>query len=174
MKRFFTLGLVILAGLMFFSCDNGNADTSESKVSTSEHTAPLFSKTDIWDKETISLEDYKGKVVFLNFWATWCPPCRHEIPDLIKLQNNYSNELVVIGISLDRAGIHTVRNFAEEYNINYLLIMGDPKLVSDYGGVSAIPTSFIVDKNGELVERIVGYRTYEQFDAIIKKYLDSE
>ncbi|RMG79300.1 MAG: TlpA family protein disulfide reductase, partial [Bacteroidetes bacterium] len=116
--------------------------------------------------------NYKGKVVLINFWATWCPPCRNEIPDLIKFRNENRKKFEIIGIALDREGPEIVKKFAREIGINYPVIMGTPEIVSSYGGIQAIPTSFLVDKEGDLVKKIVGFRNYKQFKQMINPFLE--
>jgi thiol-disulfide isomerase/thioredoxin len=117
----------------------------------------------------------KGKVVFLNFWGTWCPPCRKEIPDIIQLQKNYqSKNLMVIGIAVERdveKAVSKVSEFGGKQGMNYMNIIGNEAIGEAYGGISAVPTTFIIDKKGVIVEKIVGANSYEEFEKIIKKYL---
>lgn len=108
------------------------------------------------DGKQISSAALRGKVVFVNFWATWCPPCRAEIPDLIKLQAKYPDDIVVIGISEDEAPIDTVRAFVAQQKINYFIAMTTPELSKVFRGVSALPTTFVLDREGKVVQRHVG------------------
>jgi len=114
-----------------------------------------FSASDL-DGRTISSASFQGKVVIVNFWATWCPPCRAEIPDLIALQDKYRDHLQVIGISEDEASVDEVRRFVAEHKINYPIVMSTPELVKLFPGVRALPTSFIVDPESRLVQKHVG------------------
>jgi thiol-disulfide isomerase/thioredoxin len=114
-----------------------------------------FSASDL-DGRTISSASFQGKVVIVNFWATWCPPCRAEIPDLIALQDKYRDHLQVIGISEDEASVDDVRRFVAEHKINYPIVMSTPELVKLFPGVRALPTSFIVDPESRLVQKHVG------------------
>jgi peroxiredoxin len=113
-----------------------------------KYKAPNFSlKTQ--DGNVIKLSKLKGKVVLLNFWATWCPPCRAEIPDFIEVYNSYKSEgFEIIGIALDEDGWSKVTPFIKEAKINYPIVLGSDKEVKLYGGFESIPTSFIIDKNG--------------------------
>ena len=121
--------------------------------------------------ETIKLSDYRGKVVILDFWATWCPPCREEIPHFIKLQKELGEKgLAVIGVSLDQSDA-PVRSFIKEHGINYPVVMGDGRLANRYGGVRAIPTTFIINKDGEIVQKYIGYRPEETFRSDVQKLL---
>ncbi|HVH27181.1 MAG TPA: TlpA disulfide reductase family protein [Vicinamibacterales bacterium] len=108
------------------------------------------------DGRPISSESWRGKVTIVNFWATWCPPCRAEIPDLIALQNEYPDQLQIVGISQDEAGPDVVRRFVEEQGINYPIVMSTPELEAVFTGIYALPTSFIVDRDLQIVQKHVG------------------
>jgi thiol-disulfide isomerase/thioredoxin len=114
-----------------------------------------FSITDLSGRRLASTE-LKGKVVLVNFWATWCPPCRAEIPDLVELQNRYRDKLVVLGISQDEGSVELVKAFAEEHRINYPIAMTTPEVERIFRGITALPTTFVVDREGKLVQRHVG------------------
>ncbi|MES2766680.1 MAG: TlpA disulfide reductase family protein [Bacteroidota bacterium] len=129
--------------------------------------------------KTVSLAEVaKGKVVFLNFWATWCPPCRKEIPDIIELSKELpASDFVVVGVSLDSdkdgtTAVSLVDKFAASKGIPYLNVVGNEKLTAAYGGISSIPTTFIIDKSGNIVERITGSQTKQEFLAMISKCLN--
>jgi thiol-disulfide isomerase/thioredoxin len=114
-----------------------------------------FTAHDI-DGHPITLESLKGKVVIVNFWATWCPPCRAEIPDLVALQEKYRDTLQIIGISQDEAPVERVRRFAADHQINYPVVMTSDELEKRFPGVHALPTSFVLDREGRLVQKHVG------------------
>jgi len=126
--------------------------------------APPFSARAI-DGREISLASLRGKVTIVNFWATWCPPCRAEIPDLIALQAKYRDRLQVIGISQDEAGVEVVKRFATEHDINYPIVMASPELDKLFPGVSALPTSFVIDRDGRIVQKHVGMLTARLTEA---------
>jgi thiol-disulfide isomerase/thioredoxin len=115
-----------------------------------------FSVTDVTTGETITAESLRGKVVLVNFWATWCPPCRAEIPDLVKLQEKYGDKLVVLGISEDEAPVADVKAFMAEQKMNYPVAMTTPELARVFTGVSALPTTFVIDPEGLIQQRHVG------------------
>jgi thiol-disulfide isomerase/thioredoxin len=105
--------------------------------------------------EVIELSKLQGKVVLVNFWATWCPPCRAEIPDFIEVYNAYKSKgFEIVGIALDVEGWSKVTPYMEKTEINYPVVLGSTQVVQQYGGIEAIPTTFIVDKKGY----VVGYR----------------
>lgn len=108
------------------------------------------------DGRTISAAELHGKVTLINFWATWCPPCKAEIPDLIALQNKYRDQLQVIGISEDEGSPDAVKRFVADHQINYPVVMTTPELERLFPGVAALPTSFIVDRDGRIVQKHVG------------------
>jgi len=130
--------------------------------------APDFTLKDI-NGNDVKLSSYKGKIVILDFWATWCPPCRKGIPDLIDLQNRYSDDLVVIGVSLDQSNtINEVVPFYNSYKMNYPVVYGNGMVVQQYGGIEAIPTSFIIDKKGNIINRYVGLIPKEEYENQIR------
>src|SRR3954463_12062365 len=120
--------------------------------------APAFTLKDL-DGREITPASLRGKVVIVNFWATWCGPCRAEIPDLVALQEKYKDTLQVIGISEDEAGVEVVKRFAAEHKINYPVAMTTPEIEKMYPGISALPTSFIIDRESRVVQKHVGMLT---------------
>jgi thiol-disulfide isomerase/thioredoxin len=136
-----------------------NAGTSGEKLTLQFYRDPSpvgdVTMTDV-DGRRISSADWKGKVVIVNFWATWCPPCRAEIPDLVRLQNKYRDQLQIIGISDDDDPPAVVKKWADERGMNYPIVMSTPELRKVFTGVTALPTSFIVDRESRVVMRHVG------------------
>jgi thiol-disulfide isomerase/thioredoxin len=107
----------------------------------------------------------------IDFWATWCPPCRKGIPDLVELQNQYQGEFVVIGISLDRETVNDVVPFVKDYKINYPVVYGNEDVSNKFGGIRAIPTSFMIDKDGNIVDKHVGLVSKSVYENKIKEIL---
>jgi len=124
------------------------------------------------DGKKIRLSDYKGKVVIVDFWATWCAPCRKGIPDLIEIQKEFGKKVVVIGISLDTDSKGDVLPFMQKFGINYPITYGTLEVTQQYGGVEAIPTSFIIDKNGRIVDKHVGLVPKSEYTNLINKLLN--
>jgi thiol-disulfide isomerase/thioredoxin len=108
------------------------------------------------DGRSISSADWRGKVVLVNFWATWCPPCRAEIPDLIVLQEKYRDHLVIVGISEDEGSVDAVKRFVAEHKINYPIVMSTPQLRRIFPAVMALPTTLVLDRDGNLTQKNVG------------------
>jgi thiol-disulfide isomerase/thioredoxin len=132
--------------------------------------APNFALKDL-DGNTVKLKDFKGKVVIIDFWATWCNPCRMEIPGFVELQDEYENDLMILGISVDRAEQSVVEKFAEDYKINYPVLIHNPMVVASYGGIQSIPTTFIVDRDGRVRDMVVGYHEKQYFKEKIESLL---
>jgi thiol-disulfide isomerase/thioredoxin len=127
-----------------------------------------FSLEDIQGK-THRLADYRDKWVLVNFWATWCPPCVTEIPELASLHNAHKdNDLVVIGIAMDSGSSSKVADFAKARGINYPVVMGNSKIAAQIGEVEVLPTSYLYAPNGELVSYQPGEVTRESIEAYIQ------
>jgi thiol-disulfide isomerase/thioredoxin len=125
---------------------------------------PDFTVKDL-EGRTISLASLRGKVTVINFWATWCGPCRAEIPDLVALQDKYRDTLQIIGVSEDEASPAVVKQFAAAQRVNYPVVMVTPELQKIFPGVSALPTSFILDREARVVQKHVGLLSRETTEA---------
>jgi thiol-disulfide isomerase/thioredoxin len=116
---------------------------------------PALAMRDL-DGRPLSSDDWRGKVVIVNFWATWCPPCRAEIPDLVALQNKYRDRLLIIGVSQDEGSVEVVKQFVAAHQMNYPVVMMTPEIDQAFPGIRALPTSFILDRESRVVQRHVG------------------
>jgi thiol-disulfide isomerase/thioredoxin len=124
------------------------------------------------DGKSVELKKLSGKVVVVNFWATWCGPCRVEIPGMLEVYAKYKAKgLEIVGISLDRGGWSVVSPYVEKVKITYPVVLGDGDVVEAYGGIQAIPATFVVDRKGKIVERHVGAVSQEDFEKMVKPYL---
>ncbi|MFA6233479.1 MAG: TlpA disulfide reductase family protein [Bacteroidota bacterium] len=129
--------------------------------------APTFSLKDK-DGNTVTLASLKGKIVVLNFWATWCPPCRAEIPAFKSTYEKYKSKGVeIVGVSLDNKGWEVVKPFLEKYKIQYPVVLGGSEIAKDYGNINSIPTTFIIDRKGKVVDSHIGAMTE---DALVKSF----
>lgn len=117
----------------------------------------------------VKLSDLKGKIVVVNFWATWCPPCLHEMPALNELSTAYKNKnVVVLGLSLDEEGLSVTESFIQKLGVTYKIVESDKKTYQAYGNVLTIPHTFVIDKNGVVKNRFVGNQDLATFEAAIK------
>ena len=135
-------------------------------------TAPDFVLKDAADA-TVRLSDYRGKVVLLNFWATWCAPCKAEIPWFEEFQQAYASRgFTVIGISMDEDGWKVVRPYMEAGRINYRIAIGDGALAKKYGGVTSLPETFLIDREGRIAGRHVGIVSKSDYESEIVRLLE--
>lgn len=135
--------------------------------------APDFSLPDLQGHQ-LDLSAYRGKVVLLDFWATWCDPCREEIPHFVDLQNKYKDRgLQVIGISMDD-GPEPVRDFYQRFKMNYPVVMGNAKIGEVYGGILGLPIAFLVGRDGRIYARHIGATDIAVFEKQIVSLLQSQ
>lgn len=167
--RHYFWALIIMGGLVLstLTCC-GSGDKSGSKI------VPDFTLPDI-NGQKVSFSQFKGRIVMLNFWATWCPPCRDEIPWFVSLQNEFESQgLTIVGISMDSEEIDTVRSFSRRYNVNYpVLYAGDQveDIVRKVGGFRGIPTTVLVDRQGKIVKKLTGAYPREVWAKELKALL---
>lgn len=133
--------------------------------------APAWELIDLNGKPVKS-DKYSNKIIVLNFWATWCPPCRAEMPDFIKLHAAYKDKGVVfIGVSLD-SGLGPVKRYVRTEKVNYPILMGNSKMVADYGNFSAIPQTFVLDAEGRINKQFMGLVKFEKLETVLKSLVD--
>jgi peroxiredoxin len=164
--------VVVVAGYLVFGrgeSQASNAIRPSLPASAMAGMAPSFTLTNL-DGKAVSLADFRGKVVVLDFWATWCPPCKREIPDFVDLQKTYGSRGVqIIGIALDEP--EKVRAFARQNGMKYPVLLGSDEIALRYGGIEGIPTTFILDKSGKIVNRFEGFRPRQVFETAITQLL---
>ena len=143
---------------------------SSSAQSTALRPAPDFSLTDITG-HPLRLSDYRGKVGILDFWATWCEPCKQEIPHFIDFENKYSAQgLAIMGISMDDSE-PPVRDFQKQYKMNYPVAVGTSQLADQYGGILGLPITFIIDRQGRILARHIGATNISIIESEVQKAL---
>ena len=152
--------VILFLGILLVSCSATEKRNSKK--------APDFSlKTP--DNRIVKLSDYKGKIVILNFFGTWCPPCRMEIPDFVKFyKENKKKGIVIIGIAVGSRP-EDVKKIIKEFKINYPVCISDGEVEKKYGGIRFVPTSFIIDKRGNIYKKQIGMMNKEQLEEILKE-----
>ncbi len=168
---FRSLGCLIFAALLCPMTAFSQDDLPRIRFVRNPDPAPAFQLKDLEGKD-LKLEDYRGKVILLNFWATWCGPCRAEIPSLIELQRRYKDRLQVIGLAIDEDDESFVRKFAVSEGINYPVAMGSVDVRVAYGGVTALPTVFVINPAGAIVQKHVGLFNPRLYETEVRALLD--
>lgn len=151
----FLLTLLLLAG-----CDNSTSEPQVSKGGLVGNVAPDFTLTDMHGQQ-VSLSQFRGKVVILNFWATWCPPCREEMPSMERLYRDYQDKgLVMLAVNVDENGKQAVAEFLQKTPHSFPILLDSENVAQNTYGVFRFPESFIIDRNGVVVEKIIGGRNW--------------
>ena len=151
-----TLAATVAVALGVTACAPQRSVKAAVKDENERKVAPDFALKDAHGK-TVKLSDFKGKVVLLDFWATWCGPCKIEIPWFMEFQRKYKDQgLVVLGVSMDDDGWKVVNPFVAEHKINYRIVLGDDATGSLYGGVDALPMTLVIDRDGRIAAVHVG------------------
>ena len=164
-------GVAALLGAVACTVPEESTAKPVVKDTTARKTAPEFALKDSTGK-VIHLADYKGKVVLLDFWATWCGPCNIEIPWFAEFERKYKvRGFEVVGISMDEDGWKVIQPFATEKSINYRILLGDDKTGDQYGGIEALPTTFVIDREGKIASVHVGLGGRKEFQDAIEKVL---
>ncbi len=133
--------------------------------------APDFALQSL-DGKTVHLSDFRGKAVLLNFWATWCEPCKLEMPWFVELQKQYGPQgLEVVGVAMDDSGPDKIAKFAHDMGVNYPVLLGKESVGDEYGGLEYLPTSFYIDRDGKVVARVFGLRSRSDIEDWIKEAL---
>jgi peroxiredoxin len=174
--------VAVVVGAVYLNKSNESGPTSASAATLPAESpaaetpgdktiAPDFTLTST-DGKQIKLSDFRGKVVVVDFWATWCPPCKAEIPDFIKLYSQYKSDgFQMLGVSLDQGGLKDVIPFMKDHGMNYPVVLGTEEVVSAYGGIRGIPTTFVIDKKGYVRGAFEGYRQASVFENLVKQLL---
>jgi peroxiredoxin len=162
-----------LAGCIFVGCSQRAAAADPVKPEKDRHPAPEFTLKDAAGK-TVQLAEYKGKVVLLDFFATWCGPCKIEIPWFIEMERAHKDRgFSVLGVSMDDEGWEVVKPFLQELNVNYRVVIGNDFTAQAYGGVEALPTTFLIDREGKIAAVHVGLVGRKEFENGIEKLLQA-
>jgi peroxiredoxin len=165
----------VAAGMLYFAYHQArrSGPVFASRL-TQSSLAPDFSLQSL-DGKTLRLSDFRGKAVLLNFWATWCGPCKIEMPWFVELQNQYAAQgFQIVGVAMDDASKEDIGKFAKDMGVNYPILIGKESVGEQYGGVPALPESFLIGRDGKIVDKIIGLRGKAEIEDAIKKALDTQ
>ena len=166
---------VVAAAMLYFGFHMARRSGSSSGPRiTKSSVAPDFTLESLDGKST-KLSDFRGKAVLLNFWATWCGPCKIEMPWFVDLQKEYGSQgLQIVGVAMDDSSKDDIAKFAQEMGVNYPVLLGKEAVGEAYGGVPALPESFFIGRDGKIVDRIIGLRGKGEIEDSIKKALNTQ
>ncbi len=175
MRKLKVLMATVLA-IGLFSCTKTEEPAATAKLKA-EHTrneAADFALEDA-NGQTLKLSDLRGKVVLLNFWATWCGPCKVEIPWFVEMEREFKDRgFAVVGVSMDEDGWKAVKPFMQDMKVNYRMVLGTEEMAQLYGGVEALPTSYILDRNGKVASVHMGIVSRKVFEEEIRALLEAK
>jgi peroxiredoxin len=159
--------------MLYFGYHQARRSAAAAPRLTQSTIAPDFSLESL-DGKTMRLSDLRGKAVLLNFWATWCGPCKIEMPWFVDFQNQYGSQgLQIVGVAMDDASKEDIGKFAKDMGVNYPILMGKEAVADQYGGIDALPQTFLIARDGKVVDKIVGLRDKAEIEDAIKKALST-
>lgn len=167
------ISTALLLGCVFSGCTSTSSEVRAAtlKADKERHPAPDFALKDA-DGKVVHLSDYRGKVVLLDFWATWCGPCKIEIPWFMEMQRqNKDRGFEVLGVAMDDEGWEAVKPFISQMGVNYRVVIGNDTTTQLYGGVDALPTTFLIDRTGKIAAVHVGLTSKKDFEDGVEQLL---
>lgn len=163
---------VVISLMLVFGIQKTRHNRPNSAGTLQGKPAPDFSLASLDGKATLKLSDFHGKAVLLNFWATWCEPCKIEMPWFVELQKEYGPQgFQILGVAMDDASTEDIAAFAKEMGVNYPILLGKESVGQSYGGVGVLPTTFFVDRDGRIIAREFGLQSRSVFVDHIRKAL---
>jgi len=163
----------VVALMLYFGYHQARRSAASAPRLTQSSLAPDFSLESL-DGKTMRLSDFRGKAVLLNFWATWCGPCKVEMPWFVDLQNQYGSQgLQIVGVAMDDASKEDIGKFAKDMGVNYPILIGKDSVADQYGGVDGLPETFLITRDGKIMDKIIGLRGKSEIEDAIKKALDT-
>jgi thiol-disulfide isomerase/thioredoxin len=166
---------LIVAGMLYFGFHMARrSQPLRPSVLGYASPAPDFTLSSL-EGQPMRLSDLRGKAVLLNFWATWCSPCKIEMPWFVELQKEYGPQgLQIVGVAMDDSSREDIAKFAKDMGVNYPVLLGKESVGDEYGGVPALPESFFIGRDGKIVDRIVGLRGKAEIEGAIRKALNTK
>jgi peroxiredoxin len=164
----------VVALMLYFGYHKARRPGAPGEHIAQSTIAPDFSLEGL-DGKTMRLSDLRGKAVLLNFWATWCGPCKIEMPWFVDLQKQYGAQgLQIVGVAMDDASKEDIGKFAKDMGVNYPILIGKESVGDQYGGVPALPETFLISRDGKIVDKIIGLRGKADIEEAIRKALDTQ
>ena len=166
---------LVAAGMLYFGFHMARRSGPTHPLGLAQNTpAPDFTLQSL-DGKNMRLSDFRGKAVLLNFWATWCGPCKVEMPWFVELQKEYGPEgFQIVGVAMDDSSKEDIAKFAQDMGVNYPVLLGKEAVGDAYGGVPALPESFFISRDGKIVDKIIGLRGRAEIEDSIKKALSAQ
>ncbi len=174
-RRGSLIGAAMLCAILA-ACSSGERSVRAAAVKpeSQRKTAPEFNLKDA-NGAPVKLSDYKGKVVLLNFWATWCGPCKIEIPWFMEFEQNYKDRgFAVLGVSMDDDGWEAVKPYISSRKVNYRVVLGTDQVAQIYGGIDSLPTTFVIDRDGRIASTHIGLVSRRDYQGEIEALLDQK
>lgn len=165
---------MVISVMLIFGISKARHNSSNLGNKLQNQPAPDFA-LNTPDGKTLKLSDYRGKAVLLNFWATWCEPCKIEMPWFVDLQNKYGPQgLQVLGVAMDDAPVKDISDFTQKMRVNYPIVIGKEEVGTQYGGVQYLPSTFYIGRDGKILERVFGLRSRSEIEANVQKALSTQ
>jgi thiol-disulfide isomerase/thioredoxin len=166
---------VVAAAMLYFGFHMARRSGPSHPLGFGQTTAAPDFTLESLEGKPVSLSELRGKAVLLNFWATWCGPCKIETPWLVELQTQYGPQgLQVVGVAMDDSGKEDIAKFAKDMGVNYPVLLGKEAVGDAYGGIPALPESFFIGRDGRIVDKIIGLRSRSDIEDAIRKALHTE
>jgi len=163
--------MVVTLMLVFGIRKSRRASPPAQATTSGMKMAPDFTLQSL-DGKTVHLSDFRGKAILLNFWATWCEPCKVEMPWIVDLQKKYASQgLQVVGVAMDDASPDEITKFTEQMGVNYPVVIGKDEVADSYGGLPFLPTTFYIGRDGKIVDKVLGIKGRGEIEDDIKKAL---
>jgi len=165
------IAVVAIAGMLYFATHLNRPSGGHKALTGVATVAPDFTLESL-DGKSMKLSDLRGKAVLLNFWATWCGPCKIEMPWFVELQKQYADQgLQIVGVAMDDSSKEDIAKFARDMGVNYPVLIGKEAVGEAYGGVPALPETFFIARDGKIVDRIIGLKGRSEIEDSIRKAL---